>query len=211
MSQASLTTVVEGMLDEAVVARLLAVHDLRQTASYPTGGETRLDQKIQAYNAAAQHGIWLVLRDLDSDAACPGELVAQLLPKPAAGMCLQLAVRQVEAWLLADHEALAAFLKLGKVAIEPAPERLVDAKRSLVKLAGRSRSGAVRRGMVPSEGSGRRQGPQYTDIMSDFAARFWSPGRAAARAPSLARMNGYLDRLARTGRWPVNGRLPDHS
>lgn len=54
-------------------------------------------------------------------------------------MCFRIAVREVEAWLLADAEQAAGFLAVPLARIPAEPETLPDPKATLIALAGRSR------------------------------------------------------------------------
>jgi hypothetical protein len=127
-----------------------------------------------------------VLRDLDHDADCAPELVEHLLPRRSPNLLLRVPVRSIEAWLLADHEAIAQFLSVPITAVPSQPEKLDRPKRSLVDLARRSRRVAVRRGMVPAERISAEVGPGYTAGLIELVGSHWSPRRAAERAPSLA-------------------------
>jgi hypothetical protein len=71
---------------------------------YGKNGKADLHKKIKGYNNAARHAPWLVLVDLD-DESCAFSLCQSWLPVPARYLCFRVAVRQVEAWLMADAEA----------------------------------------------------------------------------------------------------------
>jgi hypothetical protein len=154
---------------------------------YIANGKGRLDQKLAAYNKAAAHSPWFVLRDFDHDSACPGHLLDDLIPRQSTGMVLRIAVRTAEAWLIADRERLAAFLSVRTQQIPLQPEKLDRPKRALVDLARLSRSRAIQEDMVPPEGLSVEVGPGYTSRVSEFAARHWDPLRASRNSDSLAR------------------------
>jgi hypothetical protein len=101
-----------------------------------------------------------------------------------------VAVRAVEAWLLADAERLAAFLGIRAALIPRDPDAEHDPKTTLVNLARRSRRRAIREDIVPREGSGGRVGPGYVGRLIEFvtaAENGWRPGVAAGRSDSLRR------------------------
>lgn len=177
----------EGRIDEAVARRLLseAGHDVGDC--YGGRGKGDLDARIERYCRAADHWPWLVLRDLDSDAPCPSDLVSRLAPEPGEFFHLRIAVPQVEAWLLADRGNLAGALSVAITRIPSVPESLLDAKTAMVELAQLSRSRDVRREMVPRSGSGAKVGPLYNSRMVEFVLTDWDPDAAAANAPSLLR------------------------
>lgn len=135
---------VEGLLDAAVARRALGETDLELGPIGGQRGKPWLDANLRAYNQAAQHQPWLVLRDLDHDAACAAALVQQLLPHRYQGMCLRVCVRAVEAWLLADLRHLSAFLQVPAEKLPELPDTLEDPKAALVALARRSRSTRIR-------------------------------------------------------------------
>ncbi len=61
------------------------------------------------------------------------------MPDPAPYMCFRVAVREVEAWLLADREQIARFLSIARSRVPQSPETLDNPKQRLVELARHSR------------------------------------------------------------------------
>ena len=76
-----------------------------------------------------------------------------------------------------------------------------DPKSSLMVLARRSRSRAVREGLAPVAGDRRSVGAEYALMIGEFARDRWSPQRAADRAPSLRRTIDRCRYFVRDGRW----------
>ena len=184
---------VEGSVDRVVVERLLNESGLPVGPIYGMRGKAHLRRNLRAYNHSATHFWWTVLVDLDHDADCAPALITEWLPRPAPFMCLQVAVREIEAWLLADTEQMARFLSVPRHHLPERPETLENAKRLIVDLARRSRRIDIRRGLVPRDGSGREVGAAFAASMVNFATRFWRPEVAEARSDSLRR---YRRRLA---------------
>lgn len=191
-----ITVAVEGPTDEAVACKLIARVGAQPGPVHGNQGKPYLQRHIGGYNHAARHAPWLILVDLDRDADCAPPLRHAWRPQPAPMLCLRVAVRAVEAWLLADAERLAAFLGVAQRRIEATPERLDDPKQAMVNLARASRRRDIREDMVPRAGSGRPIGPAYTSRLVEFISDFWRPNIAARRAESLARAIGRLRRLA---------------
>jgi hypothetical protein len=179
--------VVEGDSDAVIVDRVLTYVGLEVGSKNIQRGKARLDQKLPAYNNAARHGRWFVLRDLDADATCASELVGRLLPHPAPHMRLRIAVRAAEAWLIADRDNLMRFLKVGAQHVPTDSDDLADPKQSLVNLARRSRDRSIRDDMVPEEGVSARIGAGYVGRLIEFAADSWNPAIAATNSRSLRR------------------------
>jgi len=190
----TISAAVEGLVDEAVAERLIQQVGGRSGPVYGKSGKPDLRKKITGYNNAAQRAPWLVLVDLDAEADCVPSLRRKWLDQTAPQLCFRVAVRSVEAWLLADRERMARFLHIPQSKVPLEPERLDNPKRSVVDLARQSRRGAIRKDMVPRERSGRAVGPAYTSRMIEFVLRSWDPQVAAHRAESLRRALACLDR-----------------
>jgi hypothetical protein len=198
---------VEGDLDAAVVRRLIGEVGLPVGSIFGRKGKSRLDKHLPGYNNAARLGPWFVLRDLDHDAPCAAQLVQGLLPAPAPRMCLRVAVREVEAWLLADYAGMAKLFQLPIDQIPRSPESLDDPKGALVQLARRSPNRTLRQEIVPAPRTTAKVGPGYTARMIDFAARLWLPRTAALASPSLASCLRAIERW-KPGRPDQDSRSP---
>jgi hypothetical protein len=186
-SLVTISAAVEGIVDEAVVRRLIAWAGGHPGSVYGKKGKPALRQNINGYNKAARHTPWVVLVDLNSDADCAPTLRQDWLPAPAPRLCFRVAIRQVEAWLMADAETLATYLSVRRHTIPADPEALLNAKAEMVNIARRSRCSAIRQDMVPRQGSARAVGPAYSSRLIEYAERHWRPEVAAQRADSLRR------------------------
>jgi len=191
----TISAAVEGIVDEAVVRRLITHVGGHPGPVHGKNGKPALHQKINGYNNAAKHTPWVVLVDLNSDAQCAPILRRNWLPTPAPQLCFRVAVRQVEAWLMADAETLADYLGVGRRQIPADPEELPNAKTEMVNLAHRSRRTVIRQDMVPRQGSGRSVGPAYSSRLIEYAERHWRPEVAAQHADSLRRAIDCLTRF----------------
>lgn len=178
---------VEGVSDAVVLQRICKSLKLQVGPTFIANGKNRLDARLSGYNNAARYSPWLVVRDLDHDAACAPDLVRTLLPDPAPYMCLRIPVRSIEAWLLADRIGFSQFFGV-QIGIVPSdPESLDRPKRSIVDLARRSSKRSIRESVVPVEGTSAEVGREYTSTIIEFATRVWDPQRAADAALSLSR------------------------
>jgi len=192
------TCAVEGKTDAAVLRRLVSEAGAELGDIYEGKGRSWVLKRLPGYNAAAQHQPWIALIDLDSDNCAPS-LKKVSLPEPAPLMCFRVAVREIEAWLLADREALAQFFAVDLTKIDLNPDRLHDPKEALVSLARYSRKAAIRREMVPAPGVKGRIGPGYTSRLIDFIQGPWRPEIAAESSDSLRRCRLRLRELAQGG------------
>lgn len=196
------TAAAEGDLDEAVLVRIADHAGLTVGRVYGRQGKPALLRDLSGYNNAARFAPWIVLVDLDRDRACAAALVQEKLPDPAPQMCFRIAVRAVEAWLLADRERVADWLKVRIAHIPDDPDAEDDPKRTLMNLARQSRRHGFKDSLVPRPGSGRSQGPLYTREVRAFVqdrVNGWRPSHAARGSDSLARCIKALRRFRETG------------
>jgi hypothetical protein len=199
---------VEGVLDEAVLQRLLDIVEMDLYPVHGKKGKPWLRERIAGFNAAAIHNPWVVLVDLDHDSRCPSSLVNEWLPTPARYMRLRVAVRSIEAWLLADRDRIGEFLSIARSKVPQNPEQLESPKQTLINLARASRRSDIRQDLVPRPTSGRIEGPAYTSRLVEFVSdpeNGWRPHTARDHAESLKRCLLCLERLGTTRR-QVEGR-----
>ncbi len=181
------TGATEGIVDEAVVRRLIREVGADPGPVHGKGGKRRLREQIRAYNNAAKFSPWVVLVDLNHEADCAPPVREDWLIDPAPFMCFRIAVREVESWLLADCENIAKFVGVGTSRVPGNVETLDSPKQEMINLARRSRRREIREDMVPRPGSGRSVGPAYASRLVEFAERFWAPQVAAVGSDSLSR------------------------
>jgi hypothetical protein len=194
-----ISAAVEGIVDEAVARTLIRHAGAAVGDVYGKHGKAFLRQKIAGYNNAARRTPWLILVDLDQEEQCAPPLVNAWLAHPARHLCFRVAVREVEAWLMADAERLSPFLRVPRNRIPAIPETLDNPKATMVSLARRSARGAIQQDMVPRDGSGRQVGPAYASRLIEFASTSWRPEVAAGHADSLRRTIDCLKRFAEIG------------
>ena len=186
---------VEGIVDEAVVRKLIVGAGGHPGTIYGKKGKSSLRRQIQGYNHAARQLPWMVLVDLDRDAECAPPLCEEWVPNPAPYLCFRVVVREIESWLMADAESLAGFLSVRPGRITADPEQIQEPKAEMIGLARRSRRREIREDMVPREGSGRSVGPAYASRLIEYVETLWRPGVAMDRAESLRRAMTCLQRL----------------
>jgi len=185
---------VEGEIDEAVARKLIQHIGALPGTGFISGGKQNLRKRVAGYNQAAMRQPWLVLVDLDH-CSCAPTLVQKWVPQPSPYLCLRVAVREVEAWLLADSHNLAQFLGVPPNCIPHSPEQIGDPKNEMVNLASQSRKRAIRKDMVPTPNTGQQVGAAYSARLIEFVERHWDIQQAASRSPSLQRAIDCLTRL----------------
>jgi hypothetical protein len=191
-----ISALVEGDVDAAVAVRIIEETGHEPGLVYGRRGFGYIRDKIGAYNRSARQIAYLALVDLmDTRLACAPAVRAQWLPHANPGMIFRIVVREIESWLLADREGIASFLSVPLARVPLHPETLPDPKQAMVNTARRSRRPAIRRSMVPEDGSRAQTGRLYANELCAFAQGNWNVTRAAANASSLARCLGRLRAL----------------
>jgi len=148
-------------------------------------GSGYLRKRIGGFNSAAKHTPFVLLTDLD-DAECAPKLVEEWLTRGKHhNLIFRVAIREVEAWVLAHRSAFASFLGISQEKVPETPDELANPKMELIGLAGRSRRTALRKAIVPRPGS--KKGPDYNATLSAFIESDWNMNEAAKRSPSLRR------------------------
>jgi hypothetical protein len=187
----------EDELSEAIALRLISElklpHDV--THALRRNGFGYLQSKMDSWCQMAEHQIMLVLTDLDQ-ANCLVEFRDQWLaarPLPTS-LIFRIAVREVESWVLADHQAMRELV--GKKGVLPTqPDTLPDPKQALLGL-GKTAPKRVRDDLIRTIDGQLRQGVGYNARLTHWINTAWSPERAAERSPSLARARIRLQEAA---------------
>lgn len=200
MTQIALAT--EDVLSEAVGLQLLREINLssHHIQCLRKDGSGYLQSKMSNWKALAKIKPVLLITDLDQ-VACPSKMREAWLgttPTPS-DLLLRIAVREVESWVLADHDAMRQLMgPKGKLPTHP--DELPDPKSHLLQLA-KQASREVRQDLVKEKGALASQGIGYNTRLGSMVASCWSPERAASRSPSLARTRLRLRELAARRFW----------
>jgi hypothetical protein len=185
---AVLALLVEGSLDETVARRLAAHCGHSVDVVYGKRGFGYIRTNISAFNLSPSTMPIVVLADsMDMHESCPPATVARLLPKPSPNMRFRLAVREIEAWLLADQANIARFLGVPSARIPSNPDAIQDPKSDLIRTARQSSKLLVRRLIPPQPGFRSREGPGYTSELQRFVVTMWDISSAESRSESLRR------------------------
>ncbi|WP_186027826.1 hypothetical protein [Burkholderia gladioli] len=152
------------------------------------GGEAPFRQKIPAMNNVAKNVMpVLMVADADQAPCVVTQRNSWLPPNVSQRLSMRLAVKEAEAWVLADHVGFSNFATVNKDLFPTQPEAVPDPKQALLALVKKSKRRELRDEMLPGKGATSPVGLGYNVHMTDFVKNYWSIGRAIDRAPSLAR------------------------
>lgn len=180
---------VEDQLSEAVLRKILRYTKRPYAVGtcFCKGGYGYLKKSIRGFNNAAKATPFLVLTDLDV-IECPPTLLQEWLPHPKnPNLLFRIAVREVEAWLLAHRDGFARFLGIQRRLIPSNVDAIKDPKRLLLNLAARSKNRQRREAIVPAPSSTARVGPDYNGQLIGFVENYWGVAEAMKNSYSLQR------------------------
>lgn len=143
---------------------------------------------IERYNSVAKAVTPVfMLADADQASCVVAQVDAWMPSYPSPRFSLRLAVREAEAWVLADHEGLSSFAQFSPALMSRDPDLIADPKQELLRLIRKSKRRDLRTEMLPGKGSSSHVGLGYNIHLTQFVREYWSAERASERSPSLLR------------------------
>lgn len=176
----------EDDLSEAVMTTLLESFGNKYPIhnTYHGHGFGYLKTNIRGFNQASTVAPFFMLTDLDNY-ECPPSLINDWITFPLQpNFIFRIAIKEVEAWLLADREGLSDFMKVPLVNFPSLPEKEPDPKRTLIQLAKKSRSRRIREDIVPIN-ENAQIGPNYNGCLMEFVIEKWDIEKARTSSRSL--------------------------
>lgn len=180
---------VEDDLSAAVLRRILSScgQDYAIGSVYQRHGFGFLKKNVKGFNNSAKGTPFVLLTDLDSY-ECPLALISSWLSTSRhPNFMFRVAVREVEAWLLADRRGIARYLEININRVPENPEAVIKPKRELIRLAAQSRNRSLRLDIIPKSGSTSQIGPDYNGRLRVFVERHWNVDQAELSSSSLRR------------------------
>jgi hypothetical protein len=186
MTSISLAT--EDPLSEAVGLKMISeiCPTFQLSVVVRQGGNGYLRSRLRSFQEIARREHVLLITDLDSG-HCPSDLIRLWLgrsPQPPK-LLFRVAVREIESWLLADHDAMRLLVGV-KATLPSRPDQLADPKYALLDIA-RHAPRDVRSDLRRERGSIASQGIGYNNRLIDLVRNHWCPRRASLMSPSLNR------------------------
>ena len=151
------------------------------------GGFGKIKTGVQRFKNASKVTPHIVLTDLDMRDCAPTLLKDWSVDTATKDMLFRVAVREVEAWLLADREGVAKYLNLPLAKIPQHPELENDPKQAFFSLVRKCKKRRLVEELVPATGSSASIGPLYNSRMGNFVRDNWNIQRAAVNSDSLSR------------------------
>lgn len=196
MNPIPIDLVVEDELSEAVARKLLETSSQSYALRivYSRGGYGYIKRNIFGFNKAAKGTPYLVVTDLDTEVCAP-VLIDKWFKKRTVqpNLIFRVAVREVEAWILAHRSAFAEFVGVREGLVPQDVEQIDDPKKKLIEIVRRSRRKRIREDIVPPQRSTREQGPDYNGRLVRFVEYHWDPRISAKVSRSLGKAIHRID------------------
>jgi hypothetical protein len=189
---------VEDPLSETVAEKLLGScgYDFQVLNCFGKGGNASLKSNITKFIGLAKIAPVFLLTDLDNEDCAPalirGWLGKEKLP---IALSFRVAVKETEAWLLADAEGFSAFSGVPFDKVPRDVESLSDPKAKLIELVKRYGKRRLKADVVPELGVCAKVGLAYNQALCPFVRESWSPERAERSSVSLAKARRSIVRL----------------
>lgn len=151
------------------------------------GGVGYLRSSLPKLYQMAEREHVLLLADLDRQ-PCAAGLIASWIGDRALPdkLLFRVPVREIEAWLLADRQGMAALMGVSEASLPPEPDALLDPKQALLNAA-RNAGRNIRSELIASRGAVASQGLGYNRVLSEYVDTGWNIDRAVKRSASLRR------------------------
>ncbi|RQV28075.1 DUF4276 family protein [Burkholderia cenocepacia] len=186
----------EDELSEQVGLCLAAEAGLDVGQRLRKNGNGYLRSRIPNFCQMAQQQPVFLITDLDQSTSASSLIADWFGQTPCpANFLFRIAIREVEAWLLADHDAIRALFGRRVGRLPDSPDNLPDPKQALLALADLAPR-RIREEVVVKRGSVASQGIGYNPVLCAWVRDTWQASRAAGRSPSLARTIDRLQELA---------------
>ncbi|MFT3886071.1 MAG: hypothetical protein QM724_11780 [Flavobacteriales bacterium] len=202
MNPLHVVLVYEDELSAAVLRRLLAASNRNFVVSREVHarGYGAMKRDVRKYEQASQVLPHIILTDLDR-VECPSVLLSQWKLNSQPGrLVFRVAVREIEAWVLADRNGVADFLGLPVSKVPVQVESIPDPKQVLLSLARGTKNRKLMEELVPPMGSTSSIGPFYNDRLSGFVMDKWNLDTACSSSKSLAKALQRIKEFASEGR-----------
>lgn len=155
-----------------------------------------IKKNIIAFNAASAETPFIVLVDMDNRPCPPNTIKEWLQHSPKhPNLVLRIAIREVEAWLLADRSGIASYLSVPEKCIPEDPSKIKDPKRYISRLAARSKRKEIREDLAREPGTKRKVGPFFSQSLIQFAKDTWDIDNARLHSDDLNRAMNALERM----------------
>lgn len=193
-----LNCVYEDELTSSVIKRLINEFSSQISIAQEINahGFGKIKRDILKYNNAAKQTPFFVITDLDKK-ECAVTLIRDWFGnnQKETNLIFRVAVREIDAWILADKKGIAKALHISPDIILSDPEKIEDPKGFLMQISKKSKNREIREEFPPKD-SYAHQGPLYNTILTEFVNSEWNLKDAMQHSKSLEKAYNALKTFA---------------
>ena len=193
-----LTCVYEDLLTASVIKRLVNEFNDKITITQEINahGFGKIKRDILKYNNAAKNKPFIIITDLDKK-ECAVSLIEDWFnnTEKEPELIFRVAVKEIDAWILADKKGIAKTLNISPDIIPSEPEKIDNPKELLMQLAKKSKKREIREEFPPKD-SFAHQGPLYNILLTTFVNEEWNLDEAMKHSKSLEKAYIAIKRFA---------------
>ncbi|MCX7727782.1 MAG: DUF4276 family protein, partial [Chitinispirillaceae bacterium] len=170
--------------------------------SYPTlytrdmikGGNSYLND-LKKINEASRMIPHIILTDLDNSPCVPTFVNKWINFTLNDNLLFRVAVKEIDAWLIADREAFSEFIGIPLAKIPSDTQTILDPKEFIIQMAKKSKKKHIK-DIIPVGSA--KQGPGYNSILTKFITQVWCPYRASKHNESLNKSIKKIENFIKT-------------
>ncbi len=152
------------------------------------------------YKSSNDNQRFLLVVDSDNLPCAPALLESWNVPLDNPHFILQVAVREIESWILADIENFLSYFQIPQGLLNKFPaimDDIPDPKKFLIEIMNHSKNNQFKRFIIPAVGSSAKVGKAYNFYLIDFIKQKWKYKIAAEHSISLQRFIKKLDKISK--------------
>lgn len=193
-----LTCVYEDLLTASVIRRLVKEfnNEISIKQEINAHGFGKIKRDILKYNNAAKYMPFFIITDLDKK-ECAVSLINEWFnnTKKEPELIFRVAIKEIDAWILADRNGIAKALNVSQSNIPAEPEKIEDPKAFLMQTAKKSKNREIRENFPPKDAFAH-QGPLYNILLTNFVSEEWNLTEARQHSKSLEKAYNALKEFA---------------
>jgi hypothetical protein len=187
----------EDALSQALATKLLNAcqSNVEIVSDLGLEGNSKLREGMKKYCELAKHYPILVMTDLDQNACAPA-LKTQWCRglRMPVNLVFRVAVREAEAWMIADLDAFSRFSGISKGKLPRNVESWPSPKEQVIDQVRKYGNRGIK-DILPRKGSTAKVSPSYNNILIRFVEQYWDPMKAQHHSRSLKKAITRLSNL----------------
>lgn len=163
-------------------------------SNFPMSGCGYLKKNMRKFNELSKQYVVIVVTDTDKAIINPEEFKQRWLNVPPNnGLIFELAIIEIESWILADTSNFSKYFSTPKQDFYFTDE-ITDPKQKIFNIVKKSKDKEIREAILPLKGASI--GPAYNITIADFIRNHWDSSNAIKRSKSLEHFISILNNFS---------------